>query len=193
MPASFPTSVKTFTTKLNGDTIQPAHVNDAQDEITAIEQTFLNGGTLPGGTAKVTNLDADKVDGLDALQWTTYSPTIANFTQGNGTVSARYARLGTLVFFRVDIVLGGTSAVTGTITVSLPVTAAAATGVAAIGYGEAIDSGTNAFPLTLRQTSTTEGTPVTYASGTVANINGTNPHAWASTDELHLAGCFVAA
>jgi len=41
--ASFPTSVKSFTTRNAGDTIQGAHVNDLQDEVNAIESTFVNG------------------------------------------------------------------------------------------------------------------------------------------------------
>jgi hypothetical protein len=44
MPASFPTSVKAFTTKNTNDTIQASHVDDVQDEVTAIE-TLLLGGT----------------------------------------------------------------------------------------------------------------------------------------------------
>lgn len=41
--ASYPTAVKSFTSKSNGDTIQATHINDIQDEITAIEQGLLNG------------------------------------------------------------------------------------------------------------------------------------------------------
>lgn len=41
--ASFPSSVKSFTTKLAGDTIQAAHINDLQDEVTAVETDLLNG------------------------------------------------------------------------------------------------------------------------------------------------------
>lgn len=41
--ASFPTSAKSFTLKANGGTIDASHVNDAQDEITAIEDGYLNG------------------------------------------------------------------------------------------------------------------------------------------------------
>lgn len=43
MSASFPTSVKSFTTKLAGDTINAAHVNDIQDEVVAVEQDLING------------------------------------------------------------------------------------------------------------------------------------------------------
>jgi hypothetical protein len=46
MPASYPTAVKTFTTKNTGDAIQAAHINDLQDEVSAIEGGLL-GGTAP--------------------------------------------------------------------------------------------------------------------------------------------------
>lgn len=44
MAASYPTSAKAFTSRVAGDTIQPAHVNDLQDEVNAIEAALL--GTL---------------------------------------------------------------------------------------------------------------------------------------------------
>lgn len=44
MAASFPTAVKSFTTKADGvDIAQAAHINDIQDEVTAIEQGLLVG------------------------------------------------------------------------------------------------------------------------------------------------------
>jgi hypothetical protein len=51
MPASYPTSAKTFTTKSNNTTADASHINDVQLEITAIEQDLIAG--LPparGGT-----------------------------------------------------------------------------------------------------------------------------------------------
>lgn len=59
MPASYPGSVKTFTTKSAGQTIDPNHVNDLQLEVTAIENDLIAG--LPvarGGTGK-TSIGAD--------------------------------------------------------------------------------------------------------------------------------------
>ena len=63
MPASYPSSAKTFTTKSDGagNTILAAHINDVQLEITAIEQDLLAG--LPvtrGGTGNLT-LTANRV------------------------------------------------------------------------------------------------------------------------------------
>jgi hypothetical protein len=43
MPASYPNSVKIFTTKTTGQTILASHINEPQDEITAIEQGLLQG------------------------------------------------------------------------------------------------------------------------------------------------------
>ena len=40
---AYPASVISFTTKNAGDTIQPAHVNDLQTDVTAIEDGLLNG------------------------------------------------------------------------------------------------------------------------------------------------------
>lgn len=58
MPASYPTSVKAFTTKSDGagNTILAAHVNDLQSEVTAIETDLIAG--LPvtrGGTGALTH------------------------------------------------------------------------------------------------------------------------------------------
>lgn len=44
--ASYPGSVKTFSNRSAGQTIEPSHVNDLQDEVNAIEAGLLN-GTAP--------------------------------------------------------------------------------------------------------------------------------------------------
>lgn len=43
MSASYPTSVKTFVSRNAGDVIQPAHTNDLQDEVNAIETGLKSG------------------------------------------------------------------------------------------------------------------------------------------------------
>lgn len=53
MAASYPSAVKSFTSKSAGDTIQPAHVNDLQDEVAAIEGGLL-GGTAPLNSSRST-------------------------------------------------------------------------------------------------------------------------------------------
>lgn len=46
MAASYPTTAKTFTVRVAGDTLQPAIINDLQDEVAALEAGLLN-GTAP--------------------------------------------------------------------------------------------------------------------------------------------------
>ena len=46
MAASYPTSVKSFSSKLSGDLIALSHMTDLQDEVVAIETALL--GTRAG-------------------------------------------------------------------------------------------------------------------------------------------------
>lgn len=72
--ASYPTSVKTFTTKNTGDVIQAAHVNDLQDEVNAIE-AGLRQGTAPLASS---------------------NSTVAALQAGNSTLGALTAGVSTL-------------------------------------------------------------------------------------------------
>lgn len=73
-------------------------------------------------------IDANDVPG----DWSTYTPTLLGSTSGgtvgNGTLVARYVRLGDFVIAQIDLVWGSTtSAGVGTSLVSLPVSARATT------------------------------------------------------------------
>lgn len=73
MPASYPTSVKSFTTKNTGDTIQAAHVDDLQDEVTAIEQDLKTGLPVARGGTGNTSFTANGIlygNGASAIQVT---------------------------------------------------------------------------------------------------------------------------
>lgn len=64
MPASYPSSAKTFTTKSDGagNTILAAHINDLQLEVTAIEQDLIAGLPITrGGTGLTGALAANRV------------------------------------------------------------------------------------------------------------------------------------
>lgn len=69
MAASYPTAVKSFTVRSAGDTIQPAHLNDLQDEVAAIEAGLLNGtAPLTSSNAVVANLSVAGGSTLASLQ-----------------------------------------------------------------------------------------------------------------------------
>lgn len=80
MPASYPTSAKSFTTKADGpgNTILAAHVNDLQLEVTAVEQDLITG--LPvgrGGTGALTHTSGSVLVGAGAAAITsTLTPSL---------------------------------------------------------------------------------------------------------------------
>lgn len=67
MAASYPTSVKSFSTKTDGQTIASSHVNDLQDEVVAVEGGLKNGveHTLKPSSAGASDL------GTSSLPWGT--------------------------------------------------------------------------------------------------------------------------
>ena len=82
MAASYPTSVKSFSSKANGDLIDVGHVTDLQDEVVAVETALL--GTLAGplslAEGRLTLTSATPVTTADVSAATTayYTPYIGN-------------------------------------------------------------------------------------------------------------------
>jgi hypothetical protein len=93
MPASYPTAVKTFTTKNAGDTIQPAHINDLQDEVVAIEQGLLGGASpLQSSNSTLANLS---VPGLSTFAG---DVTMSGTLTVNKIVSTSIASVGAVSY-----------------------------------------------------------------------------------------------
>lgn len=65
--ASFPTAIKSFTTKNSGDKVQAAHVNDLQDEVTALEQDLINGMSRVRLSSSTLTLASDAVTATKSL------------------------------------------------------------------------------------------------------------------------------
>jgi len=79
---------------------------------------------------------------FDVAGWTAYTPTLTNFTVGNGTFSAAYAQLGKTVAVRFRFTYGSTSTATGAFTASLPKTP----NTSVIGSAYIDDSSGNIYP-----------------------------------------------
>ncbi len=75
--------------------------------------------TLPG--------DLSVAGTLSGFDWQPWTPTLVNLTKGDGTLTARYVQVDKLVVAYFHLVFGSTSAVSGSPTISTPVTAASAT------------------------------------------------------------------
>lgn len=89
--ASFPTSVKVFTSKNDGpgNNINAAHVNDLQDEVNAIEAGYLNGtARLNAAGSTLTSLSVTGNSTLAAVQGGASTFTTLQVT-GNSSFATR--------------------------------------------------------------------------------------------------------
>lgn len=136
----------------------------------------------------------DAVD--DILEaWTSYTPTLTNFTLGNGTRVAHYKQNGKTVHFKIRLTLGTTSSVTGNPTFTLPVTAVSATTL----FGKSFynDASVGFFDAGLIQDSATViSTRAVNASATYATytaVSSTIPFTWTTNDYIDIGGTYEAA
>lgn len=124
--------------------------------------------------------------------WTAYTPTLTNTTAP--ITVARYNKVGRSVSFYVVLTLTGAQ-VSGLIGVSLPVTAAAASGGSFTALFE--DTGTAFYASVAYQSTTTRvdlyasnaGSTYTALAAPTASV----PHTWASTDVIRVSGVYEAA
>ncbi len=86
MPASYPTSAKSFTTKSDGpgNTILAAYVNDLQAEVTAVETDLIAGLPLGRGGTGLTSLAANRIPYSSGSAFT----SAAGFTFDGTTLTA---------------------------------------------------------------------------------------------------------
>lgn len=144
-------------------------------------------------------------DYLDAFMsggdvaWTSYTPAFTGLTVGNGTIVAKWMRVGRMVHVRFHLTLGSTSSVAGAVTVALPITAVAYPGTAGttpFGLARHFD-GANAFEGVIIYSSTSVARIGVYdASAThlkAVDLSSTIPFTWGTGDELAGQFCYEAA
>jgi hypothetical protein len=88
--------------------------------------TLTSGGDIVGTTAtqtltnKTISLSSNTITGG---AWTTWTPTFASLTIGNGTVTARYSQIGKNVSFQLRVLFGTTTTLTtSALSFTLPIT-----------------------------------------------------------------------
>lgn len=211
-------TAQTFTNKtLTSPVITGGSISNTTVSVDAIaEFTPANGVTVDGlnikdgklntnnsvVTANITDAattPAKLVTGTgSSWAWQSWTPTWTNLTVTSSTVSAMYNQTGKTVFFTISVVLGGGNAPSGSVSFTLPVTAAARYSAAypiAQLYME--DAGSAFFEGVVVSTSTTAaglralGVAGTYLN--VAVISSTVPFAWGNTDFFLISGSYEAA
>jgi hypothetical protein len=121
------------------------------------------------------------------LTYATYTPTFTGFTKGNATIVARYAQSGKSVNVFVEVTLGSTSLITGSLTISLPVTAAT-NALGSRGIGACSDSGVRAYSAVsiLNSTTAMEIKPLAASLSFVAedDVSAAQPMTWTTNDKF---------
>jgi hypothetical protein len=128
--------------------------------------------------------------------WTTWTPTYANITIGNGTVIARYQKIGKLVTIFFRFILGSTSAIGTSPSISLPIASSQSEIIYPCKY---LDSGvTNYFGIaTMGGGTTTMLFQEMRVNGTygdiIGNITATVPFTWTTNDSITLQASYEVA
>lgn len=156
----------------------------ASGAVTMNSTLTVNGNPSTGASANL--------DGWGGV-WSTWSPTLTNVTLGTGsTVTARYMRVGKLVFVQLQIILGSSGAdVTGELIFSLPVTARATTPIV-WGSGIVLDASAvgGHRSVIVQAKTTTTASLINYNGGAVDN---TSPFDWTNNDQVRVAFFYEAA
>ena len=153
--------------------------------------------TSGSGTAKIT-LDAGRLYGT-ALDWKTWTPTYANITVGNGTVTARYIQIGDTVHCYFELVFGSTTTIAASATISAPVTASSSYPAqrAYVGPVRMEESGVATTTGIVRLESTTTLRPIVTTASTSytqeSGVTSTVPFTWGTADRLFFSATYEAA
>jgi hypothetical protein len=193
---------------LSGKTL----VNAEDTQTVTGAKTFDRDPSAPfavtSGSAVVTNLDADKLDGQEGsyylnvaanhvAAWTSYTPiwsaTGSAPTLGNATLGGKYVQIGKLVTFRMSFTFGSTSAAgTGAFRFTLPVTAANSGGNGDVFVARILDTGTQQYNAFASLTSSTT-LFVSYTGEVGSGVGAGAPITWATGDLIEVSGSYEAA
>jgi hypothetical protein len=110
----------TWVTTDDANALQNAIV-DAKGDLIAASANDTPARLAVGANDLILTAASGEATGLKYTgAWTAYTPSFTNFTLGNGTLVARYRKLGKTAEVLVRVTLGSTSSVSGTIVVTLP-------------------------------------------------------------------------
>lgn len=142
----------------------------------------------------VTNAKLATSTGEVGGAWQSWTPTWANLTVGDGTVTAKYLQIGKSVQGHVHFVFGTTSSVGTRPTFTLPVTSVATlNALRCIGYGnvDAGGGGSNGFPA---HASTTTAEVRRWDGNNDSNtVTSIAPATWSTGDYISLTFFYEAA
>ena len=177
MAITYPTTLDAFTNPLTTDLLtSPSHAqqhSDINDAVEALETKVAIGNTVLG-------------------TYTSYTPTFVNVTAGAGTTTGAYCRVNNFVHYYGSFTLGVGSAVTGGISINLPINLNADMQFNPMTYGQCFFYDLSATTSYLGQTRWNTSVTSVFAgsinvAGTYPNFtssNATVPMTWTTGDVI---------
>lgn len=175
----------------DSNAIQNAIV-DAKGDLIAATAADTPARLAVGANGEMLVVDPTTATGLDwktateQYPWTNYTPTLTNFTLGNGSVIARYQQIGKTITVFFKFTFGSTSAITGSgPRFTLPFTAAQT--LASAVNTNLQDAGTADLPGLSYASDTLVVFGVQNVSGTYpfrSDITSTVPFTWTTNDTI---------
>jgi hypothetical protein len=162
------------------------------------DASFNDGSGIGAGVVLPNHLLA-AASTLNTWVWDAWTPSFTNLTVGNGTLTAKYIKIGKTIIARVHFVFGNSSAVSGAVSFTLPVTSVSYPGIATvqpIGVAEYFSVSTIIEGWVAWASTTSANVYVKNSAGTYvvfAVLSSTVPYTWATAMEIHLNLCYEAA
>lgn len=209
-------TAQTFTNKtVTAPTISGGTIDNTAITVDAInEHTSNNGVTVDGlnimngalntnnsvVTANITDTavtPAKLQTGTGAAWgWTTYTPTVATGSVGNGTVTGSYIQTGKTVSYQIKYTLGSSSTAPANTTYTLPVTAKTTipptTTSGIIGTAAVFDNSASQVYIAFPQLNSSTTVKVIYLSSAVGLLTNTVPVTFATSDIFYILGNYEA-
>jgi hypothetical protein len=173
MASTFPTSLDTFTNPTATSLLtSPSHSlshSDLNDAVEALETKVGIGNTVLGS-------------------YISFATTLTNVTVGDGVISGSYCRVNGFVHYYGSFTLGSTSAVTGTVSFTLPVNLNSDMNIrSTYGTFQYLDGSSRYNGQSQRNTDSSLNMCVDLTSGTYAQsslVGSTTPFTWAVGDVM---------
>jgi len=183
----------------DSNAIQNAIV-DAKGDLIAASAADTPARLAVGANGTVLTADSTQATGLayttatTRYPWTSFTPTLNNWTLGNGTVIAKYQQIGKKVSLFFQFTFGSTSSIAASAHFLLPLNAAYVLGNAF--WCNLQDAGTADIPGNVYMNNTAVYPAPTLASGTYlaqSGISATVPFTWTTNDTITMQITYEAA
>ena len=155
--------------------------NGNATNVTAGNVSFLN---LSANTTNLSGTLAIDRGGVDLTAWDTYTPSLSGITLGNGTLTGSYKKIGRTVFYKINLIFGSTTSITGNVSIGTPTTIV---GSAAQPLAEVFFLDANVGYYSGRQFG---NGAVLYMSNPITGISATTPFTWTTSDAIFIKGFY---